>query len=400
MTKVKGDQSKISMVCDSYTHLEDVMLQNYIADNYIFPIVNAAVREEKLEEFIKTIEKKYPDTITTKVDFNVTSKFIYQEAEGKFFIELSTDAKNKTYLLNIYGTTYAIASDIYDLSKHYEPSAMGIYIEVDHYFLDGQGNMNTRKEFVEKSDIVDVSKMYYPYLDTDVLFKKYAISSESILLLAGQPGVGKTKLVALLQNYIFDNPGIFDFKKDTVSGEMYFKAAYIKNEEILARDTFWEELNKSKYTLIFLDDADNCLLPRDSEVYTSEDANRKKFISQLLSFTDGIDENKTKIIITTNRNIDNIDTAILRRGRTFDILEMQPLSYGEAKEIWEVSDLPSEEFDELFKDKHDIVPSELGAEIKLRIKMRDNDMEIGSYLLRDGISLLHSYRARKNKISF
>jgi SpoVK/Ycf46/Vps4 family AAA+-type ATPase len=284
------------------------------------------------------------------------------------------------------------------MMRNFEPGSSDVYLEVDSFYVDPQSGLQTRKEFKNYIDIVDATKAYYPYLNTDVLFKKFSLSSESILMLVGQPGVGKTKLVALYEKFMFENPDLFELNVDSVTSESYFKVAYIKNEDILASDSFWESINKLSYNLIFLDDADNCLLPRDSETMTHEDVNRKKFISQLLSFTDGINENSTKLIITTNRSVEDIDIAVLRRGRTFDILELQALSHDEAKEIWLSKNLTDEDFEELFKEKDVILPSELGAEIKLKIKMNEREEELGEYLLRDGISKIHSFRNKRRTI--
>lgn len=390
--------SRINMVCDSYVSLEDAVLQNYIADKYSFPIVNVAIKDEKFDDFISDLRQKFSDIVVDVIDISTTSRFAYVENKDKFFMELVWDFKNKSYTINIYGATYGYSNDVWVIVKQYEPGGNGIFLEVDNYTMSDNGALNIRKDFRELSDIYDASEDYYPYLDTDVLFKKFALSSENILLLVGQPGVGKTKLVALYEKYMFKYPELFNVNKDLMSEESYFKIAYVKNEDILAKDSFWEDLQKNNYNLIFLDDADNCLLPRDSEVYTNEDANRKKFISQLLSFTDGITESNTKIIITTNRSVDNIDVAVLRRGRTFDILELQSLSPDEALVIWENADLSKEQFEDLFKDKHDIIPSELGAEISIRKKMGVDGSEVGEYLKRDGVSLIHSFRNRKRSI--
>jgi hypothetical protein len=393
-----NNKSRISVVCDSYAALEDVILQNYIADHYSFPIVNASVSDEKISELVDYIRTEHTDVKIDFIDLNTVSKYYYIEDKGKFFIEAVLEHKNKAYTCNIYASEYHIANDLYKMMRNFEPGSSDVYLEVDSFYADPQSGLQTRKEFKNYIDIVDATKAYYPYLNTDVLFKKFSLSSESILMLVGQPGVGKTKLVALYEKFMFENPDLFELNVDSVTSESYFKVAYIKNEDILASDSFWESINKLSYNLIFLDDADNCLLPRDSDTMTNEDVNRKKFISQLLSFTDGINENSTKLIITTNRSVDDIDIAVLRRGRTFDILELQALSHDEAKEIWLSKNLTDDDFEELFKEKDVILPSELGAEIKLKIKMNEREEELGEYLLRDGISKIHSFRNKRRTI--
>jgi energy-coupling factor transporter ATP-binding protein EcfA2 len=392
------EYSKINMVCDSYVALEDAMLQNYIANKYYFSITNVAIMASMYDEFLTELKLKFSGASLENIDINSTNKFTYIEDEDVFFMDLVYEHKNKSWNINIYSSNMKVSNEIFAIVKKYEPSGMGVYIEIDNFFIDANGGISIRKEYRERADIIDVSSEYYPYLDTDILFKKYTLSNENILMLIGQPGVGKTKLVACYEKFMFSHNELFTAGTDDATNETMFRIAYIKNEEILAKDTFWEELNKDSYNLIFLDDADNCLLPRDADVHTNEDVNRKKFISQLLSFTDGIKTNDTKFIITTNRDVDNIDTAVLRRGRTFDILELQPLTYEEAQVIWENSGIESEKFVKLFKGKDSIVQSELGAEISLYKKLIGHDEANESYLLREDISLLHSYRNRKTSM--
>jgi len=83
------------------------------------------------------------------------------------------------------------------------------------------------------------------------------------------------------------------FDNDEVS------VAYVKNEKILSTDEFWNNLSSQNYQLVILDDLDYALLPRTQAVSTGEDVDKNAFISQLLSFTDGIFENgnNTKFIM-------------------------------------------------------------------------------------------------------
>ena len=97
---------------------------------------------------------------------------------------------------------------------------------------------------------------------------------------------------------------------------------------------------------------------------TSDDAKKNAFLNQLLSFTDGVQKNKTKFIITTNQHFDDVDTALLRKGRLFDILEFRKLTNSEALKIWLEQELKEEEFNKLFTD--DVLQSDLGSEISKR----------------------------------
>jgi ATP-dependent 26S proteasome regulatory subunit len=170
---------------------------------------------------------------------------------------------------------------------------------------------------------------------------------------------------------------------------------YVKNEEILGQDQFWTILNKTDSSIVFLDDADNCLLPRKngSDVSTQSDIDRNKFINNLLSFTDGVYKNNIKFIITTNRDVKTLDPAALRKGRTFDILNLRNLTPVEALTIWKKNKLNEKDFTEKYKDEKTISAAELGSDISNTLKSLSNNVSLDSYCLEENISI---YKTTKN----
>lgn len=57
-------------------------------------------------------------------------------------------------------------------------------------------------------------------------------------------------------------------------------------------------------------------------------------MSALLNESEGVCENEIKIVITTNlTNIDKVDSALIRQGRTFDIVDFRNLTRDEAKVV-------------------------------------------------------------------
>ena len=393
-------KANINVSCDAYTSLEDAIFQQYIANKYSAPLINLSLKENKFDDFINDLKKEFKNLKVNKLELNAVSKFIYLESDNNFFIELVYVKKISSYNMNIYGNDYEKTIKVHNIMKKYETISSGIYLEVDTFSMSEQGVLNIKNDYKKYSDLLNVSKLYYPYLNTDDLFKKYSLSSESILLLIGKPGVGKTKLIALLEKFMFNNPELFKLNKDEFDDEIFFKIAYVKNTDILASDSFWDKLNENSYNIVFLDDADDLLSSRDNEIINQEDLNRKKFINQLLSFTDGIEKNETKFIITTNRSVKDIDLAILRKGRTFDILKLRELNRNEALAIWKENDLDENDFNELFKNDI-ILQSDLGSEIQMAIKLKELNENINDYVLENGISLLHTYKNKnKNIISF
>lgn len=155
-------------------------------------------------------------------------------------------------------------------------------------------------------------------------------------------------------------------------------------------DEFWRTLQKDLPDFVILDDLDYMLTKRDSEVMTNDDAKKNAFLNQLLSYTDGVQKNRTKFIITTNQHFDDVDTALLRKGRLFDILEFRKLTNDEALKIWLEQELKEDEFHILFQG--DVLQSDLGSEIAKRKNKRIKNV-INSYLKEPSISKIK----RKNK---
>ena len=109
-----------------------------------------------------------------------------------------------------------------------------------------------------------------------------------------------------------------------------------------------------------------------------------KNLTVVLHLYQGI-QDKTKIIITTNQSYKNLDTALLRKGRLFNILEFRELTNEEALNIWLKNELPEETFKEKFKG--DVLQAELGSIISM-MKKTDNEV-LPEYVLEEDISKLN-----------
>ena len=166
--------------------------------------------------------------------------------------------------------------------------------------------------------------------------------------------------------------------------EQFFTVQYIKSNDILTMDEFWRNLQKDLPDFVILDDLDYMLTKRDSEAMSHDDIKKNIFLNQLLSFTDGVQKNKTKFIITTNQSFDDVDSALLRKGRLFDILEFKELEKDEALNIWISEGLNKDEFVNLFTTDF-ITQADLGSEIAKRKNKRIKETT-RSYLKDSSIS--------------
>ena len=204
-------------------------------------------------------------------------------------------------------------------------------IDISYYYTD---RSSTKSQSISL-DLDKLSHTYpelYPDIDVKLLNKEFVKSSDSILVLYGVPGVGKTTFL----KYILD------------SGS-YKNALYIKDINVLRDSSFWCGIVGNNYGVIILDDLDFALNPRQS-------GSDSDFVSNLLSYSDGIFEQRSKIIITTNQPINQMDEALIRPGRCFDFLTLEPLTQEQAWGFWtDILERPISQYHEYISHDAEII---------------------------------------------
>ncbi len=372
----------ISVVQNSETSPSSTIINKHLT-SYNASVTGLSASKENFNKIVETINKHFP---LIKEDYIITkfNESIFVRAHDSSFIIVGNISMNtKGYDFDMFTNSFEQNHLLYNLIKEY----LEISTDTEIIFITATSTpqgINYNNKILSLDDFTNLSNEYYPYMDTDEMFTQFQKYNENILCLLGKAGTGKSKMSTSYMKFLLENENLLQ------DNEYDYSVLYVKSEEVLTDDTFWSNLNNTSYDLIILDDLDYLFGSRGN-VSTELDAKKNKFISNLLSFTDGVQYTNTKIIITTNRQIHEVDDAILRKGRMFDILELRPLTNDEALKIWTNNKLDENKFHKLFKG--DVLQANLGSEISKCIK--DDSTERRSYLQEENISLINSYLGNK-----
>lgn len=191
--------------------------------------------------------------------------------------------------------------------------AMGDSIVPPHHFVDMVVRGNHGLERIGLP--VKTDRKFYPELypcieEPDSFIKRFINSSANVLILTGPPGMGKSALI----NSII------------LSAEL--PTSIVFDPDVMSDDHLYTDfINKSLRNeggLMIMEDADIVLTDRVVSKNTT--------MSKLLNLSDGIvDTSGAKFIFSANLSgKEDIDDALTRPGRCFDIVEFRPLTYEEA----------------------------------------------------------------------
>jgi len=184
---------------------------------------------------------------------------------------------------------------------------------IDWYFYNGRGLTSTSFEELVQEELHDEA---YPVLGEPVrdFVRRFLAVDETVLVILGPPGTGKTKLVRAIL-------GELSRRKGEAAEIMYTcdKKA-LENDEIFT--TFITESHEA----FVVEDADHILTPRE---HGNIDLHR------FLAIADGVVRAQgRKIIFTTNLpNVGDLDEALLRPGRCFAAIHTRSLTADEGAKL-------------------------------------------------------------------
>tara|TARA_R110002153_G_scaffold36023_6_gene106845 strand:+ start:5929 stop:7131 length:1203 start_codon:yes stop_codon:yes gene_type:complete len=303
--------------------LETEMLETFPVMRHAIRLCNtyAYVELEKLIDLFSKIDIKIISTNLPYYDEDEIPKsakrLIFTTGSKDMLILVhGFNQENYSLKVNIFTQTYEELNRVETLINEkilskFAPVDECASIELSWFSKTSQGVVGT-----ELTELLN--DKFYPeaYENENISddIKAFLNSDESILVLTGKAGTGKSRLTRRILH-------------EGTKMKLFSHMAYTMDHNVLNDESFFIKFIESRMEVMVLEDLDELLIARI-------DGNNA--MTKLLNLSDGILSpfRKKKIIITTNiQKMDKIDSALLRVGRCFGVWKFKDLTPGRATQL-------------------------------------------------------------------
>lgn len=282
---------------DVSDHITTKLLFERQNKNTLLEEVTLLATAQAWREFVKA---RYATSSTYKVIHYSTNGMLVIDQTTQAWMDSSINANAIT--VKVYGTQEEIDRFVSQCSEKFDVAES--YIEW-MYSSDGSSvNVPLR------TDRTPMSEMY-PFLGNEKVedyYERFLESDASILLLIGPPGTGKTTFIR-------------GFLQHTGSS-----AIVTYDSAILEKDYVFAQFIEGEANVMVMEDADTFLKARSEG---------NSMMHRFLNVGDGLVTTKgKKMIFSTNLpSIRDVDSALIRPGRCFDIVHFDTLTSEQASAV-------------------------------------------------------------------
>ena len=301
MIEHKSVKGSISLESGQYSNENMYLLYfNYYGKmcNLFSPDYNAE-KNPDVPRMAKFIEKKF--TFTKYVQENGSQRNTFYFFDNDKMIKLIEDKLSKTsaYILTYDGEfpkrfVDALAS-LYTIKEKHKKN-IGVIVQEASGFSVYYAPLD-RCDFIEENYNEDLVSNH-PKIISELNSGKNGVH-----LFYGVPGTGKTSYISTLTNLVEKN------------------LIYVPN-------SLAAQLDSPQFLKLLMNNTNSIFIIEDAEkIITSREKNANSPIAALLNLSDGLlgQSLKCQFICTFNTNLDNVDIALLRRGRLLSSYEFRPL---------------------------------------------------------------------------
>ena len=301
LKEVMKEDNKIFLGVSDIDDLISAELMKRRADaniSTLFRETSVLCNREKWQEWA---EKSFPNDEYLFVQSSPSAGFIIEQATNNL---IKFDVNSNTTSIRAFGSV-EFCEDVVEIVEE-NFSVVTSHIEWV-YGGDGQSvNVPLNRDRLPCDEM-------YPFLKGETLesyYDRYMASSANILLLIGPPGTGKTTFIRGL-------------------------LAHTNSSAIVSYDG--AILDKDGFFARFIESDDNVMVLEDSDAFLKPRSDGNTMMHRFLNVGDGLVTTKgKKMIFSTNLpSIRDIDSALTRPGRCFDIVEFKTLSLFDAKKLAE-----------------------------------------------------------------